>query len=118
MFRMDPASTLPTWLLVDSLAEPDTGSAPIFFDELDARRFKSSLDNVERGSSWLVCLRLKLAHCYDADRSLFCEILLAPIEKATRGSALFRCDHSSSMAETNDSINSVENRLTMLVCLL
>jgi hypothetical protein len=98
---------------VDSFSEPDAGSASIFFDELNARGFKGPFYNVKRSSTWFVCVRLKLAHRYDADRSLFCEVLLTPIEEATCGPALFRCDHSSSMPEMTDSNNSIENRLTI-----
>ena len=107
-----------TWLLLDSFAEPDAWSASIFFNELNTRGFKGPFYDVKRSSTWLVCVPLKLAHCYDADRSLLCEVLLTPIEKATRGPALFRCDHSSSIAEMIDFINSIENRLTIFFCRL
>ena len=81
-------------------------------DELDAGGFESPSDHVERGSAWLVGASLELAHRYDADGSLVRKVLLTPIEKSTRGAALFRCDHSSNMAEMIESINSIENRLT------
>ncbi len=109
---MDSETALPSRSFVDPLAEPDAGSASIFFYELHTRRFKSSFYNVECCSTWLVRVRLKLAHCYDADPSFVCEVLLTPVEEATRGPALFRCDHSSRLRGMTDSINCVENRLT------
>jgi hypothetical protein len=109
---MDVVDSLLAWLLVDSFAEPDARSASIFFDELDTRGFKGPLYNVKSGSTWFVCVRLKLAHCYDADSGFVCEVLLTPVEKPTRSPTLFRCDHSSRMRGMADSINSIENRLT------
>jgi hypothetical protein len=106
---MNAANTL---LPMDPLAEPDAGAASIFFYKIDTCRFKSSFYNVECCSTWLVCVRLKLAHCYDTDPGFVCEVLLTPVEKPTRSPALFRCDHPSRMRGMADSINSVENRLT------
>jgi hypothetical protein len=110
--RTAAMSSLLTWLLVEPFPEPDAGPASILVDELDASRFKGSFYNVKRGSTRLMCPGFKLAHGYDADGSLFCQVLLTPIEKAPRGPALFRRDHLPSMVEMADSINSVENRLT------
>jgi hypothetical protein len=109
---MDAASTLLPGPFVDTLAKPDAGSASIFFYELDTPHFKSSFYNLECCSTWLVRVRLKLAHCHDADPSFVCEVLLTPVEEAARSPTLFRCDHPSRLRGMADSFNSVENRLT------
>ena len=51
MFRMDAASTLLTWLLVDSLAEPDARPASVLIDELDAARTQRRVNLTNRIAS-------------------------------------------------------------------
>jgi hypothetical protein len=97
---------------VDWIAEPNAGPTSVLIDEVDAGVFKCTLYDIERGSTRLVRTALELAHGDDANRGLVCEVLLTPIEKAPGGPALFRRDHSSSMHEMTDSINSIENGLT------
>jgi hypothetical protein len=76
-------------------AQTDTRSPPVFIDEFDADRFQGSTDNVERGPSRCVIACLKLADCHDAYPRTLCQFQLAPINQATRRSALRWSEHSS-----------------------
>jgi hypothetical protein len=74
-------------------AQTDTRSTAIFIDEFDAGRLQSSADNVKRGPSRCVIACLKLADCHDAYPGTLCQIHLAPINQATRRSALRWGEH-------------------------
>jgi hypothetical protein len=83
-----------TWLLVDPLAEPDTRSASILIDKLDAGGFESTPDDFDSRAARLACTSFELMHGHDCDSGEFREIGLIPPQESARRSALPRCDHA------------------------
>jgi hypothetical protein len=76
-------------------AQAHTRPTPVFIDEFDADRFQSSTDNLKRGPSWCVTAGLKLADCHNAYPCALSQFQLAPIDQATRRSALRWSEHPS-----------------------
>jgi hypothetical protein len=95
-----------------SLLQAHARAATILVDELDTGGLQTTSDHIKRSSSWFVGSSLQLTHCYDANLSSFCELLLAPIQETASGSTLAACHHVRIMHRITDSINSVEKRLT------
>ena len=75
------------------LAEPHTCPTPVFVDEFDAGALQRTPNHLKSGVTRLTNSGLKLVHGYYAHTSLLSQLLLAPGEKAARGSALLRGDH-------------------------
>jgi hypothetical protein len=76
-------------------AQTHTRSAPVVIDKFDADCFQSSTNNVKRGPSRCVIACLKLTDCHNAYPGTLCQFHLAPINKATRRSALRWGEHPS-----------------------
>jgi hypothetical protein len=100
------------WLFGDRIAEPDAWPTAVLIDEFDPGSLECAPYDVERGSTGSIHVAFEQAHGDDADRGPVREILLTPIEKAPRGSALFRRDHPGRMHEVIYLFNCVEKQLT------
>jgi hypothetical protein len=100
------------------LLESHARSSAVLVDKFDAGAFKTALYDVECGSARLVGIGLQLAHGNNSDPGPIGKLLLAPVKKAARCPALFRCDHTADFQPTSYFVNSVENRLTNLMCRL
>jgi hypothetical protein len=99
-------------------SQPHTRAAAILVDEFDTCIFKCQPNNGQRCATGFVRACFHLSDSYDTDPGLPGEILLAPVEEAASCSALRWCDHRNSMPISYDSINSIEKRLTYLLCRL
>jgi hypothetical protein len=96
-----------------ALLQPHACPTTIFVDEFDAGRFKAPPNHVEGGSSRFMNSSLQLTHRYYPNSRSFGEFLLAPVKETSGGSTLCGGNHGDRFAQIVDSINSVENRLTL-----
>lgn len=71
-----------------SFPQPHPRAPAVLFDEFDASCLEGGADYRERGTPRLSPLDLKLTHRDDAHAGGVGELLLRPVEKATRGAAL------------------------------
>jgi hypothetical protein len=94
------------------VAEPDTRSASVFVDELDAGLLEGAFDGQKSGSTRLVCAGFELADGDNTDQGFVGQLLLSPIKEPARSPALFWRDHHLMIAKLADSINSVGKQLT------
>ena len=81
-----------------SAPKADARGTPILIEEINARLLEGTLDDVQGCSPRLTRPGFQLVDCYQANARFCCEILLAPVQQSTRGSALRRGDHVGTMA--------------------
>jgi hypothetical protein len=85
---LGPSPFLSGWL-----PKPDTWSAAIFIDELDASFLKGSSNNIKGRASRFACPSFELMHGYNSDARCISKFLLAPRKKPAPGPTLLGCDH-------------------------
>jgi hypothetical protein len=100
-----------SWLA--ALPKAHSWASAIFINELDARPFEGSSNNIKRRATRLTCPSFQLVHCYDSNTRFGREILLAPSKEPAGGPALLRRNHAGIIfLQTSDSYNSIKNVLT------
>jgi hypothetical protein len=75
------------------LSKSHTHAATVVLDEFDAGRFKGVTNHNQRCPAGLIYACFQLADGHDPHLRFPCEILLTPVEQASRGSALGGRNH-------------------------
>jgi hypothetical protein len=74
-------------------SQPHPGAAAVLGDELDAGRFKGTLNGSDISAHWLALLQLKRNDGAKPDAGILRELRLAPLEQAAGGATLGGCNH-------------------------
>jgi hypothetical protein len=99
-----------SWLA--ALPKAHSWASAIFINELDARPFEGSSNNIKRRATRLTCPSFQLVHCYDSNSRFVCEVLLAPSKEPAGGPGLLRRNHAGNdVIPSSDFYNSIRNGL-------
>ena len=107
--RAHGLASLPRWL-----SEPDTGTAAVFVDELDAGGLKRSSDHIERCLAWLTGLGFQLVHGDNANSRVSRQFRLTPLKQASGSPALAGGEHLRRVMRLSDSYNCIDFLLTRI----